>query len=450
MTTAWKALWNLFIIYVATSIEWLFAINRTFVLGEDVEPSTGPADYLGSIQETLVFAAVFYALTYAGLIRIRSAFGLFLAVFLSDILYTYAYRPAIDFLDITVLQDSFVLRIATFIILYSLILMAVSFLSRSKTLEMSWWPSDEKMHSLFRDLFTLFIVGAAFVSIGLAGLQLLGYVGFIQVGWDWTAVLLLVQAVALPMAAVIYVLVSVFFPYILAEKERLATAGVSAYIAFYSGLIPIAGTVMLVKSTTFASLLFIFLATNALYGGILAYVNKERPGVKALLWLIAVVALLIFIITFSFSIVTLLPNAEPHGVLWTIYYVFWIMVMQSLPVLLAFPLVSLPIAAVLFAGIYKLFRDKISVPKRFYGYFGGALLFPFLVSLIGALFFDTHNVAISYVVLVMLGVQLLLSSYYLYLEKNFRLLVLAIGSTFMLWSLAAAFVAGMAIANSWI
>lgn len=445
-----KGLWNVFIIYVATSIEWLFAMARTFVLGENVEASTGPADYLGSIQEALVFAAVFYALTYAGLIRIRSAFGLFLAVFFSDIFYSYAYRPAIDVLNVSALQDSYPLRITVFIVLYALILIAVSYFPKSNTIGASLWPSDEKVYALFKDLFTLFIVGAAFVSIGLAGLTLLGATGYLQVDWDWTAVLLLVQAVALPVAAVIYLLMAVFFSYLLVEKERLATAGSSAYIGLYSGLLPIVGTVMLVKNSALASFLFVFLATNALYGGILTYVNKERPGVKAFLWVVAAVALLILVVTFSFSIVTLLPTAAPHSALWTIYYTFWIMVMQALPVLLAFPLVSLPIAGVLFAGIYRLFRDKTSLPKRFYGYIGAGVLFPLIISLIGALFFDTDNVAISYVVLVALGTQLLLSCYYLYREKNFRLLVLAIGSIFMLWSLASAFVAGMAIANDWI
>ena len=128
----------------------------------------------------------------------------------------------------------------------------------------------------------------------------------------------------------------------------------------------------------------------------------------------------------------------------------WILISRALLATLIIVPVSISIAVMIFLGYAEIRKRKIGLPHHFLVFLFAALLFPVVVALIGAAAYDTHSVVASYASLAFLGLSFLFTVVATVKEKGRRLFVFGVGCAFTVWTFWAWFVAGMAIANSWL
>jgi hypothetical protein len=178
--------------------------------------------------------------------------------------------------------------------------------------------------------------------------------------------------------------------------------------------------------------------------------SNKRAAIKATLWITGLIFAIWALFVVVPQIATLYPNPSDGGVIWVIFYMLWILISQALPGVVIIPFVSIPLWSMLFVGIFRLIKSSTALSKRFYSYIAAGVILPVIISLIGALFFDTDSKLALNVVAGVLGLNLLLLCYGIYQEKNHRLLTLACGGLLLTWSLFTAFVTGMSIVNDWI
>ena len=129
---------------------------------------------------------------------------------------------------------------------------------------------------------------------------------------------------------------------------------------------------------------------------------------------------------------------------------YWILISQALLATLIIVPVSVSIAVIIFLGYAEIRKRKIGLPRYFLVFLFAALLFPVGEALIGAAAYDTQSVVATNVGLVLLGLSILFTVVATVREKGRRLFVFGTGCVFIHWTFWAWFVAGMAIANSWL
>jgi hypothetical protein len=129
---------------------------------------------------------------------------------------------------------------------------------------------------------------------------------------------------------------------------------------------------------------------------------------------------------------------------------YWILILVALPASVGTIFISIPIAVIIFLGYRQIRKRKIGLPNRILGFMFAALLFPVGVALIGSAAYDTQSVVASDVSLAFLGLSFVFTIFAAITEKGRRLFVFGVGCAFMLWTFWAWFMAGMAIANSWL
>jgi hypothetical protein len=129
---------------------------------------------------------------------------------------------------------------------------------------------------------------------------------------------------------------------------------------------------------------------------------------------------------------------------------YWILILVALPASVGTIFISIPIAVIIFLGYRQIRKRKIGLPNRFLGFLFAALLFPVGVALIGSAAYDTHSEVATNASLLLLGLSFLFTVAATVRAKGRRLFVFGVGCAFTLWTFWAWFMAGMAIANSWL
>jgi hypothetical protein len=131
--------------------------------------------------------------------------------------------------------------------------------------------------------------------------------------------------------------------------------------------------------------------------------------------------------------------------------VYWIAIDQALfGTLISFPIISIGLLVFLVFGAREAYKQSPIFPDRFFLYVGAATVFPFIIALLGTIYFDTQDYFVSYVQLGLLGLLLVLTAYVIYREKGRRITASSLGACFLLWTFWATFVASMSVFNDWL